>query len=282
MKVTIVTACDGNYFDLLQGLILSVREKREGQEIGFCFLDVGCSPEQIEWIEKFATQVKKAKWDVDTSLDVETLPKYMMAMTCRPFIRNYFDDYDIYIWIDADAWVQDWSCIDLYIRGASTGMLTVTPELDRVYTTFFTSSKIHQAYKMKTWRSAFGEEVAEKFHRYPFLNSGVFSLSSESPVWEPYAENLNLALSNGEVLFAEQLALNKTAYELGGNIFLPAYCNWMCHYAYPLIDEQRRIFTEPALPFHPIGIVHLTAEKKRAEYRRDGLYYKGGAYLASK
>ena len=43
---------------------------------------------------------------------------------------------------------------------------------------------------------------------------------------------------------------------------LPAWCNWACHYALPKWDEDAGLLVEPYLPHTPIGIMHLTVQKR--------------------
>jgi hypothetical protein len=47
--------------------------------------------------------------------------------------RKYFPGYEVYFHIDADAWVQDWAAVELYIAGARKGVMAVSPEIDRSF-----------------------------------------------------------------------------------------------------------------------------------------------------
>lgn len=46
----IVTGADSKFFELVQGTILSIREKPQGNSVDIGFFDVGCTPEQLQWI----------------------------------------------------------------------------------------------------------------------------------------------------------------------------------------------------------------------------------------
>ena len=52
-------------------------------------------------------------------------------MTARPFLPRYFPDHDVYLWIDADCWVQQWDAIALFLRGAQRRPIAVAPEIHR-------------------------------------------------------------------------------------------------------------------------------------------------------
>jgi hypothetical protein len=44
---------------------------------------------------------------------------------------------------------------------------------------------------------------------------------------------------------------------------LPSRCNWPVHHATPFWDADRALFVEPAMPYEPLGILHLTIYTKR-------------------
>jgi hypothetical protein len=44
---------------------------------------------------------------------------------------------------------------------------------------------------------------------------------------------------------------------------LPSRCNWPIHHATPAWDAERRLFVEPAMPYEPLGILHMTIYTKR-------------------
>ena len=62
----------------------------------------------------------------------------------------------------------------------------------------------------------------------------------------------------------DQMALNFTVYSglFDRTEMLPAWCNWTCHFGTPALDPRTDQFVEPYLPHQPIGIVHLTGQKK--------------------
>jgi tetratricopeptide (TPR) repeat protein len=97
------------------------------------------------------------------------------------------------------------------------------------------------------------------------LNAGVFALDHSAPHWDLWAQWLAGACRRCCTLLTDQQVLNVISY-LGG-IFermelLPAWCNWTCHFGFPLWDPDRRLLVENYMPRHPIGIVHLTVREK--------------------
>ena len=44
---------------------------------------------------------------------------------------------------------------------------------------------------------------------------------------------------------------------------MPSRCNWPVHHATPAWDAGRGLLVEPAMPYDPLGILHLTIYTKR-------------------
>ena len=44
---------------------------------------------------------------------------------------------------------------------------------------------------------------------------------------------------------------------------LPSRCNWPVHHATPAWDAERALFVQPAMPYDPLGILHMTIYTKR-------------------
>ncbi|TAG65749.1 MAG: hypothetical protein EAZ25_14705 [Oscillatoriales cyanobacterium] len=63
MQIITITAADANYFELVRGTILSVREKPEGANVAIGFFDLGCTPEQLEWLETQVNIIQKPDWE---------------------------------------------------------------------------------------------------------------------------------------------------------------------------------------------------------------------------
>ncbi|XZN91134.1 MAG: glycosyltransferase [Microcoleus sp.] len=263
MQIIIITAADANYFELVRGTILSVREKPEGENVAIGFFDLGCTPEQLQWLETQVNIIQKPDWDFEFPAKNEA-PHYLKGLLARPFLRQYFPNFDIYLWIDADAWVQSWKAVELLVKGAAKRGLAVVPELDRGYYLAYGKLSWYWEFVYRDYQAAFGEEVAQKLHSYPTINAGVFALHKNAPHWELWAEYLAQGLQQHVSLMSDQIALNRLVY--GTALFdkteiLPAWCNWSCNFGLPVWDKQRGCFVEPYLPQEAIGILHMTGHK---------------------
>ncbi|MEG3864454.1 glycosyltransferase [Microcoleus sp. Z1_B2] len=263
MQIIIITAADANYFELVQGTILSVREKPEGENVAIGFFDLGCTPEQLHWLKTQVNIIQKPDWDFDFSGRNEA-PHYLKGLLARPFLRRYFPSFDIYLWIDADAWVQDWQAVELLVKGAAKRGLAVVAELDRGYYLAYGKLPWYWQFVYRDYQAAFGEEVAQQLHSYPTINAGIFALQKDAPHWEMWAEYLAEGLQRHVSLMTDQIALNRLIY--GTEMFdktemLPARCNWSCNFGLPVWDKHQACFVEPYLPQEKIGILHLTGYK---------------------
>ena len=270
MKTIICTAADHRFFDLLMGLIRSIRDKPEGRGIGIGVLDLGLTVEQRQSLAPLISHFAEPGWDMafpEGSLGPTHAAKDgYKAMTARPFLPRYFPGYDIYIWIDADAWIQDWEAIDCLERAASWGEIAIIPEMDRAYRTSYDYGR-KRRWMRENYRRFFGEEAARKFRHMPVLNSGVFALRRDAPHWQAWATDFQAGLLRQPDLTVEQTALNFTLYSRRlPHHFLPARFNWLVNKATPKFDLTRKLFTEPLLPHQPLGIIHLSGRAKDIQH----------------
>ncbi|MFS8889860.1 macrocin O-methyltransferase, partial [Synechococcus sp. R55.2] len=88
----IVTGADSKFFELVQGTILSIREKPQGNSVDIGFFDVGCTPEQLQWIGQYVDYIVEPDWNYNVP-DVDKQPRYLKALVSRPFLPEYFPGY---------------------------------------------------------------------------------------------------------------------------------------------------------------------------------------------
>ena len=278
-ELVVVSAADSTYFPLLRDAVLSVRAQRSDVAIGV--LDLGLTPEQDAWLAGRVTHLVRPGWDVDFP-GREHTPEAFKAQVARPFLPRHFPGYQMYFWLDADAWVQDWRAVELYCAAAGHDKLAIAPEIDRAYKRHYKRPKMFGwTLAWKNYRRAFGWRVADRLGRNPMVNCGVFALHREAPHWRAWGAVLARVLSRSRFFFAEQTALNYAIFaeHLPVN-FLPAYCNWMPGDAAPAFDAATGRFVEPYAPHEVIGVMHLAgAEQKNHVFRLNRL--QGGTVETS-
>jgi hypothetical protein len=267
----IITAANDGYFALLSDLVESWIDCGLAERIDLCVYDVGLTGEQKEWLrEKGVAKIEEPGWDFDFP-GMNEIPGHYRAMSARPYIPKYFPGYQTYIWVDADAWIQDAGIIDLYARVAEDGKLAIVPEIDRCYRTMYKRpshwTKLNGSY---AW--SYGVWAGIKLGKNPQLNVGAFALSADAPHWAAWQERHKTALTkprlfkknglhNGFFFLSEQTAMNYVVYKMKYPVgFLPAYANWICGFQTPAYDKIRQVFTESQPPHQKLGIVHLVGK----------------------
>ena len=274
-KNVIISLADSNYFELLNELINSIKQFKESQNTAICILDAGLTDEQKNILNKKVDEVKSAKWDIEVPAFKVKGKEWLKSQVSRAFLNSYFPDYEKYLWIDADAWVNSWEAIELYFKGCENKKLSIATSADRAYGRvlraewFFGSlARIKSQNYKHAKSSGFSEKIAREVALKPHLNIGVFALEKNAPHWKVWQENLKKALSSGKIWGSEQIAMNITIYFNGLDVeILPAYCNWT-HIDGMKFDKHSNTLVEPYLPNHKIGIVHF-AGKNNDRIRND-------------
>ncbi len=265
IKKTFVTTADSNRLDLLYELIFSIRKYKELDDYKICILSTNLTDLEKDKLSKFVDEIVESVWKFNVPEYKIRNRHYLRSCTSIPFINEYFQNYDVYIWIDSDAWINDPACIELYYQSALNGAIGITPETDRAYGDlakvkwfFGIPIKINSIYYKGVKRS-FNKNLAKKMAMKQTLNAGVWSLHKNSEHWKLWQELIFQATKKGRLFTADQVSLGLMVYE--NNLkaeFLPAYCNWLCEVK-PMYDEEKNKFVEPYLPYHNIGIMHLAA-----------------------
>ena len=227
----------------------------------------GLTENQKTILSKKVEEIKPAEWDIDVPTLKVKGKEWLKSQVSRAFLPKYFPNYEKYLWIDCDAWVNDWNSVELYFRACSSGKLGITQTLGPGYKIM---SKVKWLFgklaiiKSQNFKHAISSKIdlnkARKLAFAPHINIGVFSLEHDSPGWNSWQKNLQQTLKSGKIFGSEGLAINMSVYI--DNIdteFLPLNCNWIASNLLPKYDENLQTFVEPYLPNYKIGIMHLAA-----------------------
>ena len=266
-KNVIVSLADSNYFELLNELIDSITRFEKSKDIAICILDAGLAENQKIILSKKVDEIKSAEWDINVPAFKVREKEWLKSQVSRAFLPKYFPNYEKYLWIDCDAWVNDWNSVELYFKACNNGKLGITQTIGPGYKII---SKVKWIFgklaivKSQNFKHAISSKIdlnkARKLAFAPHINIGVFSLEHNSPGWKSWQKNLEQTLKTGKIFGSEGLAINMSVYI--DNIeteFLPLNCNWIASNLLPKFDEDRQIFVEPYLPNYKIGIMHLAA-----------------------
>ena len=266
-KNVIVSLADANYFELLSELVDSIKKFEKSKDIAICILDAGLTEQQKNVLSKKVDEIKSAVWDIDVPAFKVKGREWLKSQVSRAFLPKYFPDYEKYLWIDCDAWVNNWDSVELYFKACEDGKLGITQTLGPGYKIMskvnwlFGKIAIIKSQNFKhAVKSKIGISKARKLAFAPHINIGVFSLEKNSPGWNSWQKNLEQTLKSGNIFGSEGLAINMSVYidELETE-FLPLSCNWIASNLLPKFDEIKNTFVEPYLPNYEIGIMHLAA-----------------------
>ena len=266
-KNVIVSLADSNYFELLDELVNSIKSFEKSKDTAICILDAGLSAEQKEILSKKVDEIKPAEWDIEVPAIKVFGKEWLKSQVSRAFLPKYFPNYEKYLWIDCDAWVNDWSSVELYFEACNDGKLGITQTLGPGYKIM---SKVNWLFgkiaiiKSQNFKHAIKSKIgiakARKLAFAPHINIGVFSLEKNSPGWSSWQKNLEQTLRSGNIFGSEGLAINMSVYiDNLETEFLPLGCNWIASNLLPKFDETLNTFVEPYLPNYKIGIMHLAA-----------------------
>ena len=125
-KSVIVSLADSNYFELLEELVDSIKRFKESSEVAICILDAGLTDSQKDKLSKKVDEIKPAEWDIEVPAFKVKGKEWLKSQVSRAFLPNYFPNYEKYLWIDSDAWVNDWNTVELLIKDCDNGKLGIT------------------------------------------------------------------------------------------------------------------------------------------------------------
>ena len=266
-KNVIVSLADSNYFDLLNELVNSVKSFEKSKDIAICILDAGLTEQQRSVLSKKVDEIRPAEWDIEVPAFKVKGREWLKSQVSRAFLPKYFPKYEKFLWIDCDAWVNDWNSIELYFKACENGSLGITQTftpgykvMSKVNWIFGRLAVIKSQNFKHAIKSKIGIKKARKLAFVPHVNIGVLSLKKDSIAWDIWQKNLEQTLKFGNIFGSEQLAINMSIYidELETE-FLPHNCNWLVSNLLPKFNEKKQKFVEPYLPNHNLGIIHLAS-----------------------
>ncbi len=172
----ICTAGDDAFFPLLRQMVESLPDSVAGRRLALGVLDLGLSEAHRHWLMARGATLAVPGWDVDFAWR-SRVPGHYRGLSARPHLRRHFPGHALYIWLDADLWVQDAAALELLHATALSGRLAIVPEMDRGYWTAFKPPRLWgQNQRAFAW--AFGWRAGHRQGRNPS------SMAGSSP-WPP-------------------------------------------------------------------------------------------------
>ena len=258
----IVTAADSGYYDLLIGMIKSVRRFDDCRQIPIAVFDVGFTPEHRAQLEQNKIMVVDPKWHFGRT--DETSKSYERAALVRFFIEDYLPGYDYSLWLDPDLWLQDSGVISRMIDGASQTGAAIAHESDRLYH----FQPWLWAWNLKHKIAGSGLTHGTVLMIRPSYNLGLYCLASKAPHWTRWRQRFEAALKRtNRVTPYEQFTFNEVIHaDKLPTTKLESTDNWICDRCPPIWNDQTQLFCRPKAPFKPLSVLHLAGPAKNRTY----------------
>ena len=292
MRVAVCFACNEAYIPLCKGLVLSLKEAGRfttaGLEISLHFIDIGCTVPSLRWLQSHDVALHAFSREDHRILPRQDLvPRYADAQLCRPFLPKIVPDYDCYVWIDSDIWIQGTDAVPTMAQAVErfSDKIAICPEYHYGYIGH--RNMRYAIAAQQKWYSALykDEALADKYSFLPMFNSGFFAMQAQSPLWQLWAEELAMVYdgdhsADPSVLhFAEQLGLNRIIHKRQAFIPVDPIYNYACGGSSVFLNPRGKVVVGyPPCP--PVKGVHLLAfSHYGGMYLEKGLLYKQGTYL---
>jgi hypothetical protein len=260
MKTAIITSVSNKYFHLAEELVDSINRFPESKNIKICFLDHGLDKYQINKISKKIYSIKKSfpvldKYKNLNPMDYENL-----------FLPEYFPEFDKFIHIDSDAWVNSWQAVEYLQKASNNGKIGICSmgerkkdKVTRLIWLFRSINFLKSQNFKHAIKKGFSLDIAREVGLRPHINSGVFSLEKDSKFWKVWRKNFEFCLKNTNKIYgSDQLSLNISIYiDSMEADFLPTFCNWLPNTENTIFDLDKNKFVDRYTPNYEIGIMHL-------------------------
>jgi len=287
----IVFSCDEAYAFLARGLVLSLAEAGfPNDKTAVVLIDIGCGTDTLSWMKEGGIQI--------VPFDRALIPRKIMsvirpaqrAQVVRPWLPELLPQFQHFVWLDSDTWVQNGEFMGLMSAGANIApdSVILAPAHSHYHASAY--SELHEILGMQLewYTSCYEPYLANKAASTLSYSSGVFGMRRTSPVWALWRQEVEylypaMAVRNEKLMhLAERIALNIVIVRNPLMIVrLDPLYNFHCNVGGALRAENGRVVTNLMLPPREIGVVHLANwSAMRQTYLDSNLLYRSGDYLS--
>jgi hypothetical protein len=260
----VITAADTKFFFLLKEMVTSIRDANgRSLEIG-CY-DLGLTPEELEWLDGQGVIVAQPRAELRHNFTENVAQK--LGLLGRLYLRENFPGRSVYIWMDADTWVQSPAAVRALASGAARHGSALVREDSPNYRFRWDLF----LWKAKHFVLGYGLINGLRLLGKPHVNAGVYALRADAPHWEFWRRRYQRALDRtGLAGPHDQFSLNASVYlDRLSTHFLPATYNWICDLALPRFDSATKNFCTPKGAGERIEVMHLAGPIKTTVFQID-------------
>jgi hypothetical protein len=227
-------------------------------------LDQGLSETSRASVSALGIRIASPEWP--SFVPTELKDKRQIGLLNRPFLRDLFPGYDVYLWFDADAWAQNAEFLDIYVQGAARDGAAVALENGAGYRKSWREIK----WWMGNYIAAYGPVSGVRLALKSSINIGILSIRDNAPHWASWIAQYKQTIEKTSKLNLDQHAFHATVH-LGQckTSLLPARMNWLPILSTPMLNKGDKILREPGGK-EAISIVHLAGPDKRRTYALKG------------
>ncbi|HEX3996532.1 MAG TPA: hypothetical protein VHX39_35640 [Acetobacteraceae bacterium] len=266
-RVLLVSASDQRFFNLLRGMLQTLQPESGSAQYDVACFDIGMTESQREWLRAFPARI--ARPEAHFGIEAQRHNPALLSFLARPFLRDYFPGYDIYVWVDSDLWFQDPTVLDRYIAGASALGFAITHESEHAYR--FQPRLF--GWTAKHFLLGYGVLMGSWLLSRRHLNAGFFAAHADAPHWDAWANRYEAAINRtGSLVPHDQFALVQALHTVAPEgsalpvTWLEPSCNWIVDRGPPMWNDTLGMFCKPYSPYEPIGVLHLAGPGKSSVY----------------
>lgn len=258
----IITGGDANFFEWMIAALTSMRAHPELARRDFGVIDQGLEAGQVTQLLALGCRIVRPEWTLPVPAEKRLLRN--IGLVARTALRDYFPGYSLYLWFDADAWVQTPDFAAVYFAGAQAQGAAVAREDGARYRRTFVDRKWWAGNMVATWGLRDGLLLSLQ----PSINIGLLCLRDTAPHWDAWIRAYTHALERaGKVNLDQHAFLAAVHLENLATTFVPARYNWLPHLSCPVWNPETHQLCEPEAPYRPISVLHLAGPDKDRPYR---------------
>ena len=274
MKLDLITGGDSKYFDLINELCESV-DRLNDKNIKISVLDGGLSSEQINFLQSKDIDVIDPGWP-DTMTKVRAGNKrYLRVELAKANLDKIFPNADYLFWVDADAWFQNNTALDIVRLVIKKDKLAIVSQASRLQSHHMSVKKIFGPFYLlknilykNANKAKLSRTIVNQLICRPTLNAGIFAIAKNAPHWDRLRYWQQVLIKNHQIsLFTTtQLALGIISYyeELGYEA-LPEICNYMGPYRW---STELNLFVDYYAPYEAVSIIHMVAQDEMRDNKK--------------
>lgn len=264
LRTIVVTGGDELFAEFMLESIASLIDVGIQASADIGVIDQGLSETSRDAVSALGLKIASPEWPsfVPTNLR----DKRQIGLLNRPFLRDLFPGYDVYLWFDADAWAQNAEFFDVYVQGAARDGAAVALENGAGYRKNWREIKWWMGNHVAAYGPVRGARLALKTS----INIGILSIRNNAEHWDSWISQYRRTIEKTGKLNLDQHAFHATVHlDQCRTMLLPARMNWLPILSTPVLDKGERVLREPG-GRDAISIVHLAGPDKRRAYAPKG------------